>query len=567
MAFALWSPDVPPLLAWELGVPWNGSDAVLAVMRGQRGGPLTGVMQSPPAEAQPLASGGFRPLFDIDFYNRLHLSIANLALGNVVGEQSRIVSVWNAYSYGVTLQSMILANGEGIEVSGQPPAPLGFVSLQERSWVVRVEPEGPPTIDATVSWSFDVGTTLVLHITGNRVSPWTWRPDWARGITEALEWRTDVLEAEEGDEQRQARRLTPRQSWAFTSTAINIERQAMEAALAGWGARVWALPLWPHGADLLELAPAGSTQVVTRSPAGREFIAGGLALLIGDDSFNTEVVEILEVGADRLTLKRELAKEWPVGTTVYPAKSARITDSLVSRFTGSCSDVSVTFTVSAANPYPMMDVATLPQHRGYGVLEDRPDWSQAPALVPERRLTVLDNGAGVPLSVDRSGYPTMRQTLRYGPVGRAQLDRIRRIQYHLAGRLRALWVPSYANDLRLDAVAIPGASNIDVAYCGYTAYLRGLVGRSDIRIESAAGIQYRQITGSTDLNNGMERLSLAEPITNLLDPGAETITISYLSLARGDSDRLEWAWWSGDMGADSAHADTTMPMRTFRNEF
>lgn len=566
MAFALWDPAAPPPLAWALGQPWNGRDASLAEGPGQGGGPRSVLPGSPGNPGQALRLGQFGSLFDRDFYNRIHLSVSIMALGNVVGAQQRTVSVWNAYTFGVTLESLVLANSEGIELIGQGTTPLGFVPLQERAWTVRVSAEGPPTIDATITWSFDIGTTLQLSITGNRVSPWTWRPDWSRGISEALEWATDVLQAEEGDEQRVGRRLTPRQTWSFTATAVDGERQAMEAALAGWGGRAWALPLWPHGSDLKAAAAAGDLQVLANTSA-REFVAGGLALLMGDDAFTSEVVEVAEVASDRLVLKRELARSWPFGSVVYPAKSARINDAGVVRFTGSCSDVSVTFTVASANPHPLIDPASLPQHRGYGVLEDRPDWSQAPSLTPERRLAVSDNIAGVPRITDRSGYPTLRQTLRYAPLGRAQLDRMRRIQYYMAGQLRALWVPSYANDLTLKAVAGIGASGIDVAYCGYTAYLRGLVGRSDVRIETRAGIQYRQVTGSTDLGNGMERLGFDQPLTLLLDPAAELVSISFLSMVRSDSDRLEWAWWSGDMGGDNAHADTIMPMRTFRNEF
>lgn len=564
MPWALWIGDVPPLLPYQRAPVWDGA-AAIALMGGNGSGPATVLPGSPPAAEQDPLAGQFQPLFDADFYNRIHLSVAVLALGNVVGQQQRTVSVWNAHSYGVTLESLVLANSEGIEVSGQPPTPLSFVPLQERAWTITVSPEGPPTIDATATWSFDTGTVLNLSITGNRVSPWTWRPDWARGISESLEWMTDILEAEEGDEQRIGRRITPRQTWAFTSTAVRAERQAMEAAIAGWGARTWAVPLWPHGTDLKVAAQPGDT-VLQAAGTYREFTAGGLALVIGDDALVSEVVEVEAVTDTTIVLRRGLSRQWPLGTVIYPAKSARLTDVSISRFTGECSDAGVTFTVVAPNPHPQLDPATLPQHRGYGVLELRPDWSQAPALDADRRVAQSDNGTGIPRQVDRAGYPTLRQVLRYGPLGRVELDYMRQLQYYLAGRLRALWVSSQAQDFHLQALAAPGASNIDVAYTGYTAFLRNQVGRTDIRIQTRAGVQYRQITGSTDLGNGVERLGLAEPLQLLLDP-ADGVEISFLSLIRGDSDRLEWAWWSGDMGSDNAHADTILATRTFRNEF
>lgn len=565
MAMALWDPTIPEPEGWRIGDPWPDTLPHLVIGTDNGAGPGPGLPQSPGVTPQPAAAGQFGPMFDLDFYNRLHLSISVLALGNVVGQQQRIVSVWNAYSYGVTLESVVLANGEGIEVAGQGLPPTAFVPLQERSWVIRVSPEGPPTIDATVTWSFDTGTSLQLSITGNRVSPWTWRPDWGRGIGEALEWATDVLEAEEGDEQRIGRRLTPRQTWTFTATAEGVARQAMEAAIAGWGGRVWALPLWPHASQIKSIALAGAT-VLQAAGFDREFMAGGLALIMGEDAMVSEVVEIEEVQADQLLLRRGLNRQWPAGSTVYPAKSARMIDSVATRFTGTVADAAVTFTVASANPHASIDPATLPQHRGFGVLEERPDWTGAPQLTSLRRLAISDNSAGVPSWVDRAGYPTLRQVIRYAPLGRAQVERMRQVQYYLAGQLRALWIPSYASDFQLKTLAAEGASNIDVAYVGYTAYLRNQVGRTDIRIQTRQGIQYRQITGSTDLGNGMERLGLGAPLAMQLDP-SEGVEISFLSLMRGNSDRVEWAWWSGDMEGDNVHADTILPMRTFRNEF
>lgn len=565
MAWALWAPEPPPQAAWGVAIPWDGL-ARLGMPSAPGAGGLTELGASPDADDQPTAAGHFQPLFDLDFYNRLHLSITVMALGNVVGAQQRQVSVWNAYSYGVTLIDFDVLNGEGIDVFGQAAPPLAFGPLQERTWTVNVSAEGPPVIDTTVVWTFDDGVQLRLAITGNRVTPWTWRPDWTKGILEALEWRTDVIEAEEGDEQRIAMRLTPRQSWEFTASPDGVARQAMESALLGWGARSWALPLWPHGADLVATAAAGASALQLPT-FGRDFVAGGLVLLIQDDALNSEVAEVLEVEDDQLVLKRPLAKTWPASTTtVYPAKSARLEGApQVERFTGYVSDARVRFLVDQANPYAELD--DLPEYRGRPVLEDRPDWSQAPSVNPERKLAEVDNAVGVPFIRDRTGVPSIRQVARWAPFGRVECDRVRRLQYLLRGRRSSLWVPSFADDLTVVALAADGATNIDVAWCGYTAYLKGMPGRRDLRIQTDAGVQYVRVTGATDLGNGRERLGLADPLDFILDPADPGgVRISYLTLFRGDSDRLEWAWWSGDHGSDNVHADTPMPMRTFRND-
>lgn len=565
MPWALTSDTVPPASWWPTpGLIDGVGDGILA-------GPSAGFGAAPavtdprPQTAQPALAGSFQPLFDSDFYGRLHLSVSLLSLGAVVGEQLRVVSAWNAYGYGVTLEELQLVGAEGIVVDGQLAPPLDFSPLQERAWNITVTTVGPPTIDASVSWVFDQGTTLRLSIVGARVVPWVWRPDWSKGVTLAHEWLTDIIEAEYGDEQRIAMRVTPRESWEFTASATGTDRQAMEAATLGWGARTWALPLWPHGADLSGDLPAGATSVPIQTLA-RDFRDGGLAMLVQEGQALVEVVEVQTVQAGALILRRPTRYAWPAGAVIYPAKPAKIdTDPTFGRFTGMTADVRMRFMVQGANPYPELE--GLPQYRGYGVLEDIPDWSSEPQATFGRKFAELDNRVGVPMRVDRSGVPIIRTAHRLGPIGRAQLDRVRRLQYLLKGMRGAVWVPTWTDDLTLRAVAAIGAESLDVTACGYTAHLRGMIHRRDIRVESAAGVEYHRITGSVELDGGLERLGLAEPLLATLNPSAPGgVRISFLTLYRQDSDRNEWAWWSGDLGGDNAHADVPVPMRTFTHD-
>lgn len=563
MSWAIWSPDPPAVGYWDPRLLWADGKGSIDQAGASRAGALRVIPASPAADAQALAAASFQPMFTADFYGRIHISLTTLSLGNVVGEQSRIVAVWNAHSYGVTLEQLNLLNGEGIELLGQQPPPINFGPLQERQWTLRVRAEGPPTIDARAVWVFSTGVQLQLTITGNRVSPWTWRPDWAAGIGESLEWLTDITESEEADEQRIGRRMTPRQTWEFSSTASGVERAAMEAAMIGWGARAWAVPLWPHGVDVQGVA-SGAVEVPMQT-LGREFRAGGLAMFLGDSALRSEVVEVQDVQADRLVLRRPVANTWPSGAVLYPAKSARMLEPTIERYTGEASTASVSFIVAGPNPYSAAwDGAT---YQGMPVLEDRPDWSSAPVMAPSRKIAESDNMVGVPIWRDRSGYASLRQSIRMAPLGRVQLDRMRRLQYHMAGRLRGVWVPSFAQDFQLARLAAIGSLALDVEYSGFTAFVRGTPGREQLRIETPAGVFYRTITGSTDEGNGIERIGLDQPLPYTIDPAAEQyVAISFMSLMRSDSDRIEWAWWSGDHGQDSAHAETPMPMRTYRRD-
>ncbi|MBN0084789.1 hypothetical protein JTL67_35465, partial [Pseudomonas aeruginosa] len=97
-----------------------------------------------------------------------------------------------------------------------------------------------------------------LVITGNRITAWTLVPDWADGVQESLEWLTELLTSTSGVEQRRSLRLSPRRSFEAEFYAEGRERVLLDLSLAGWGGRIWALPVWPDIQLLASVTAAGA---------------------------------------------------------------------------------------------------------------------------------------------------------------------------------------------------------------------------------------------------------------------------------------------------------------------
>lgn len=507
-------------------------------------------------------AGGMVGNWTDDFYDRFHVTPSVVNLGNLVGTQVRDLLIWNAFRRPRTLQTLDMVDGEGIEVSGQPAPPLVFMPLQERAYTLTIGTDGPPSIDAAMVFSMDEGLVFSVRITGSRVTPWLWRPDWTYGVGESLEWLTDVIESENGTEQTVQLRLGPRRTIDFTAAAVGNERQAMETALAGWSGRVWSVPIWQDGAEILAPVPIG-TDVVSVPTQGRDFYPGGLATLVGSTWRESEVVEVLAVNPGQVQLRRATGRAWPLGTVLYPARTARLIDGAeADRFTGQVSSAKLKFDVVGASDWP--ELADLPTYRGLPVLEDRPEWSKAPTLAFDRKMAVLDNQVGARTFTDRADIPMLRQAHRWSPVGRAQLARIRSLLYLLRGKARAVWVPSWAEDFTLTADSPATNYAMEVQWQGYTQYINRARGRRDVRISSPAGVQYARITGAVEVDANTERLTVDAPMAHTWRAGEAEV--QYLTLWRLDTDRLEFAWWSGDLGSDQATADVPMPMRTFRHD-
>lgn len=494
------------------------------------------VTHFPVAAIDRALSGQLQRAFVDDYYYRIHISPQRLDLGNIVSIQTSPVSVWNAY-LGPRTMASIDGTDENVLVEAAIALPAVFEALEEKTWDVSVTPSGQPVLDAIVRWVFAAGDVAVLRITANRITAWAFVPDWADGVLERLTWATDILQSESMVEQRRALRLAPRRELEAPMFVEGRERQLLDLSLFGWGARIWALPIW-HEIQLLTVAVPSGALSIPCSTEYLDFRSGGLAMLRGESAFSSETVEIDTVTAGGLLLKRATQQAWPAGTRLYPARSARLTQApVLSRLNDQAITADVSFQVTEVSDWPAVLPATL--YRGRPVLEARPDESEDLTSTYERLLLTLDNGFSTPLTTDTANRAMPVHAHRWAELGRAERAAYRSLLYALAGRQVPVWIPTHADDLQLMATASALSTALDVAYLGYTRFAVGKVGRRDIRIELFDGtVFHRRITGSIELDQQTERLAIDSALGVQVEP-ADVMRISWLTLFRGNSDAVE----------------------------
>jgi len=506
---------------------------------------------------QPLHPGDAVPTFGFDFFDRVHYSWVLYELGNVIGQQQVALTVWNAHRRAERLLAFTPANDEGITVTGgHPGLPFDYSPLLELTYTFTVGTDGPGTIEA--SYTFDWQTADgVVRLTGSRITAWSFVPDWSSGIVERFEWRTDILRAYSGREQRRALRLAPRKAAEFDVFFLDDDRRYAEAVIFGWGARTWALPVWQDGQQLAAPVAAGGLQIMLET-AGRDFAAGSLLVLL-HDARTFEVVEVEEVLADRVALARPLASTWPAGTTVWPAREARIDgDAALARWSGQAGGMRLAFSV--AEPVDHEATAPAATYRGAPVLEWRPNWTAAPEWALERKVGELDNGVSLPAYEDEAGVPFVRQRMWWTLASLAEVTAMRGLLYWLRGRHRALWVPTWADDLVVVAQIDLAATAVEVRHMDYVRQVAQATGRRDLRIQLQDGtVLYRRVTGSAQISTTVERLTIDAALGRTVQP-AEIVQVSFLALMRLDSDAAELAFWTGEV------ADVPLVFKGFQHD-
>lgn len=495
--------------------------------------------------------------FGRDFYDRLHITTTLLDLGNVVGLQSRAITVWNAFRRVQTLADVAISGADGVALSGGPGAmPYDFPVLREQAYTITVSQDGPPTVDAEFVWDF-APYDLSLRVIGSRVTAWAFEPDWSTPILERLEWKTDLMQSFDGSEQRGSVRLGPRASYEFEAFFSGADRRRAETLIWGWGARSWALPIWPDGVDLDADLPAGSTEIELDT-TGRDYAAGSLAIILASaNSFET--LEVAAVEPARIVLQRPTTAAWSGGARVYPARIARLMDSVrLPRWDGDASVARVIFD-SVAPVDRTADDGTA-THRGYPVLTLRPNWSGGFDLELARKLAAIDGMTGRTFYDDEAGIPLSLQRMRFLWTSRAEVAAWRAMLYALRGRAGAAWIPTWESDLVLASTISDSATSIEVEATEYARQIDLAPGRADVRIELSDGaVFYRQITGASEISATVEQLQIDAALGRAVLP-SEVVAISFMALSRLDSDAVELSHWTGEV------AESAVAFRSFRHD-
>jgi hypothetical protein len=494
----------------------------------------------PVDEPKDLKGGSVVDVFGyLDFWNRIHVTPLIIDLGNLLDIQVREISIWNAFFTPQTLNSVVGANTEGLDLTEPEAAPYAIASFQEIFYQVSVSTEGPATVDASYTFDFD-SADYTVRITGVRIVAWQWEPNWISPVIERLQWKTDVIPAYDGSEQRIQLREFPRVEWEFTFDAEARELRTLENVVYAWGGRVWALPIWPDIQRLEQELVAGAEEIPIDF-IGRDYRADGLGVLIGFGQF--ESFEVEGFTSSSLILKRPLLNTWPAGSRVYPARSSTMEEPRsLGRFTGSLARGIARF--KTAEEIERDELAE-EIYRGYPVMTRELNWREAPEIDYARKMASLDFETGQAQRYDEAELALPAHSVRMTFMDRDECNWFRQWLYARRGRARGIWLPTWAEDLQLVEIISPSQLTIFFEACGLVHFAQGDVHRRDVRIELRSGeIFYRRLTAPVKVTDDIERMTMSS-VLNIEVPPSNVRRISWMNFVRLDTDSIEIAWAHG----------------------
>lgn len=389
-----------------------------------------------------------------------------------------------------------------------------------------------------------------MALLASELPVWTIRPNWRGGVLERLEWLTDVIEGSDGTEQRRGLRLSPRRSFEATFNPIGPARSYFDLWLHRLGDSEMMLPLWHDAAKITAEIAAGAA-VIPFDNTYREFVVGGMAVLVGETPHQFDVVTILAMDDNGITVDgAEITRPWPKGSVIHPLRRARIDEeSMFAALSSRVGQATMRFDINQANDIADEGAWTGLEYLGLPVVTISPDRKQALDLSYVRKLFTLDNEHGLRDQVSDTDRAFTVQMHDWLARGRQEHAELRALLYRLQGRLQPVWLPTFNDDLILARPVAAAASALDIREIGY-AYTGGIeTGREHILIGGKTPAKINAL--GAPLAAGEERLVLSAPV------GADFLaghSAAFLDVCRLDQDSVEINHLTTSDGACTAKA-------------
>jgi hypothetical protein len=387
-------------------------------------------------------------------------------------------------------------------------------------------------------------------------------PDWSHPVTERWEWKTNVIQTYDGQEQRRALRSSAAREYEYELFARGSQRAAIDNLMWSRPSWPWSFPTWWAASELQARANAGSTTLQLGHFPGYggwaplALMHNWVAIWFRDDLF--EAVQVLSSDPDNLTLTTTpLRRTWYPGAWVIPLVWGYLApEHSLRRIHPSFGTGQFRADIPPQQHDFRGEPTEAPTYRGRYVLEDTPDWSEPSAVRYDRLADVLDNGVGVPVVDTKRRYASSSQTHRFWCREVREVNQVRRFLNWHQGKWKTFWASTHAVDFEPVQQA-QSRNTVRVAASAYAGFDGDVppVGRRDLRIDMGSfGIQYARIVRYVSLGETVKLLELDRSLPALAGPDNVRM-VSFLYPARLDSDSFDIVM------KDPRAATCTMPIK------
>jgi hypothetical protein len=499
-----------------------------------------------------------------DYYNRFHITPDILDAFDFVLEEPLKFSVWNSYLTAVPLSSVQEIRTDGLSLAAVPTPDSNYFSpMENRNYEATLTDFRRKDFDVQYNFLFNtVSDAVSVVINGRRLDVCPFHPDRALPIIEKREWRTEVLTAYNGTEQRIKTRKIPRRHLQFDTFIPTQHQPLYQNLFYGLAGQSLCVPLWIQQMPLTSAVSAGSYTLPVNT-TDSDLGVGSLVILMSTDLVY-QVFKIQSLTSSAITATTPIRRSWPKGATLYPLGAGTLNKpAVMRRHHAAVAQGTLDFMLTkylpeipAADTNPVYGADGSGTFWGIPVFEDVLDWNGDIKVTYDRKLSVWDNETGT-LAYDIEGkIPTRTQAFRQFLNTPAKIRKLQQWLSSQSGKVKPFWLPSGCNDFVLTKDIAETDTTITVKRTEFSSAVGVNLQGRDIRIQfkkrSRGLIYYARIIEAVAISEQEEQLTIRVWIPHLAlsNPGYSTTALGYWV------DGTYFSYWTLNWRGESATKDS-----------
>lgn len=301
---------------------------------------------------------------------------------------------------------------------------------------------------ATDSAGTPIVTEQTMTMGGIQLAFLPFPPNWINPISEVLEWKTDILQAYNGSEQRRSLRIKPRRSLSYDYMIQGELTNLHDTIIWGWHSRSFAVPMW-HERFVLAADVIAGTSKITLNDDLSPFADDSLAVIYVD-ALTYEIVRVNTTLNGELMLTVPARYSWAAGLKIYPIAMShlgtttnvmRVTQTtLTGKFEFLCNPVTSTANIA--------DVAPTETYRGLEIVPDGHNWIDGMTTDFLNEFKMADTGTGA-IQYFNAAKSRMTRPFKFFLKGKAKIKQFREFLARCRGQAVHFWIPSWNDDITI----------------------------------------------------------------------------------------------------------------------
>ena len=368
-----------------------------------------------------------------------------------------------------------------------------------------------------------------------------WRPQ--DSIVETLEWKTSILNAYDGSEQRIKIRQTPRQLFNLRLILnTNKENTWFDSIIHTWQKLTWLLPIWSEYVEHTADINAKDESIENIDTTNADFRNDSKAM-VWKSATEYEVVVIDTKTDSNLNLSYSMLNSYTGIKYIMPVRTAYlIASSKKERYNSETSVVNLTFAVY--NNVEFTDYVPNTIYDGYEVLDTPAFMDDTHSEDSDGDILITDFETGIFKVESSSNFNFLSQSHKFFNDNKVACWNFRKFLHSLSGRQKTIIIPTFRSDVtQTDDIETTDTSvkieNIKLATnMGFNA-LRTYIG---FYFTTTGVLIIRKIKAIVEIDANEERISfntnlgLANPVVS------GDCKICFVDKCRLTSDSIQINW-------------------------